>query len=82
MWVNNIWEIGGLNIIKIIIKLDCFYLFIIIFNVVLLCIWMVEYYVCEVVKIDVKVLVNLFFELDNLENIVFVYVFFDYIFFC
>ncbi len=76
--VNNIWETGGPNIIKTIIKLDRSYLPIIISNVVSLRTRMVEYYVREAVKIDAKASANLFSELDNLENTAFAYASFDY----
>ena len=76
--VNNIWETGGPNIIKTIIKLDRSYLPIIISNVVSLRTRMVEYYVREAVKIDAKASANLFSELDNLENTAFAYASFEY----
>lgn len=76
--VNNIWETGGPNIIKTIIKLDRSYLPVIISNVVSLRTRMVEYYVREAVKINAKASADLFHALNELENTALAYATFDY----
>lgn len=76
--VNNIWETGGPNIIKTIIKLDRSYLPVIISNVVSLRTRMVEYYVREAVKINATASAELFSNLEGLENTALAYATFDY----
>lgn len=76
--VNNIWETAGPNIIGTIIKLDKNYLPVIIANVVSLRTRMAEAYIPEAVHLVPDECVELFSDLDNLENTAEAYAAFDY----